>query len=256
VFATPRGYFRDFHRSALRSVYSLSSPSGRPATPWPIAREKSADRATKKRTRVRVRVLQRRHYEDANIMESRVEKVPTKDRIYETITLRAARGRVWRAISEHREFGAWFGATFEQRFSPGATVTGILTPPPAGSEVATSGRARDRMPVELTVEELEPDHRVAFRWRPRALGQTAAGAREPATRVELQLENDPEGVVLTVTESFEALPRAGRASVTALHQTGWTERIELLRQHVERPAAHAALVPPRLVSYQVTETPP
>ena len=32
------------------------------------------------------------------------------DRIAKTITLRAKRSRIWRALTTPQEFGAWFGA--------------------------------------------------------------------------------------------------------------------------------------------------
>ena len=40
----------------------------------------------------------------------------TADRIEKRITLRAPRTRVWRALSESSQFGAWFGMKFEGPF--------------------------------------------------------------------------------------------------------------------------------------------
>jgi uncharacterized protein YndB with AHSA1/START domain len=40
----------------------------------------------------------------------------TADRIEKRITLRAPQTRVWRALSEASQFGAWFGMKFEGAF--------------------------------------------------------------------------------------------------------------------------------------------
>ena len=44
----------------------------------------------------------------------------SSDRIVKTVLLRAPLERVWRAISEAQQFGAWFGVTFEGPFVEGA----------------------------------------------------------------------------------------------------------------------------------------
>ena len=49
------------------------------------------------------------------------------DRIEKKTLLRAPRSRVWRAIADAREFGAWFGVSLEGSFTPGAHVRGKLT---------------------------------------------------------------------------------------------------------------------------------
>jgi uncharacterized protein YndB with AHSA1/START domain len=46
------------------------------------------------------------------------------DRIERKIRLSAPRSRVWRALTNPVEFGAWFGVKVEGRFAPGARVRG------------------------------------------------------------------------------------------------------------------------------------
>ena len=41
------------------------------------------------------------------------------DRIEKRVTLKAPRTRVWKAISDSREFGEWFHASFEGPFVAG-----------------------------------------------------------------------------------------------------------------------------------------
>ena len=49
------------------------------------------------------------------------------DRIEKQIELRAPVARVWRALADHREFGAWFQVEMEGPFAPGRTTRGHVT---------------------------------------------------------------------------------------------------------------------------------
>jgi uncharacterized protein YndB with AHSA1/START domain len=51
------------------------------------------------------------------------------DRIEKKILLRAPRSRVWRALTDAQEFGAWFRVDLEGAFAEGATVRGRITHP-------------------------------------------------------------------------------------------------------------------------------
>ena len=44
-----------------------------------------------------------------------------RDRIEKKVVLRAPRERVWRAISDSKEFGTWFGVEFSGPFVAGRT---------------------------------------------------------------------------------------------------------------------------------------
>ena len=52
--------------------------------------------------------------------------VKTADRIEKEILLGAPRARVWRALTDHREFGEWFRIALDGPFAAGATVRGRL----------------------------------------------------------------------------------------------------------------------------------
>jgi uncharacterized protein YndB with AHSA1/START domain len=58
------------------------------------------------------------------------------DRIEKKILLRAPLERVWRAVSDAREFGSWFGIDFDGPFAPGGRVTGRMAPTKADPEIA------------------------------------------------------------------------------------------------------------------------
>jgi uncharacterized protein YndB with AHSA1/START domain len=44
------------------------------------------------------------------------------DRIERSVVIRAPRERVWRALTDHREFSAWFGVVMAGPFEPGERV--------------------------------------------------------------------------------------------------------------------------------------
>ena len=44
------------------------------------------------------------------------------DRIEKSIDLKAPVERVWRALTDHREFGAWFKVALDQPFAVGSAV--------------------------------------------------------------------------------------------------------------------------------------
>lgn len=51
------------------------------------------------------------------------------DRIEKTIELKASPERVWRALTDYKEFGEWFRVNLEGPFVPGKSVRGRITYP-------------------------------------------------------------------------------------------------------------------------------
>ena len=49
------------------------------------------------------------------------------DRIEKQVLLRAPRSRVWRALTDPRQFGEWFGVNVTGPFAPGRRVKGAVT---------------------------------------------------------------------------------------------------------------------------------
>src|SRR4051812_35928282 len=91
------------------------------------------------------------------------------DRIEKTVLLRAPLHRVWRAISDPKEFGAWFGVEFDGPFVAGARVTGRITPTKADAEVAKAQTPYAGMKFDFTVDRIEPMRLFSFRWHPFAI---------------------------------------------------------------------------------------
>jgi len=90
------------------------------------------------------------------------------DRIEKQVLLRAPRARVWRAITDAREFGTWFQAKLEGDFREGATVRGRITS--AGYE---------HVPLEIMIERIEPERLLAYRWRPYAIDTRSTIPKSP-----------------------------------------------------------------------------
>src|SRR5437667_9607922 len=68
------------------------------------------------------------------------------DRIEKRVVLRASRARVWRAITDARELGAWVRANLAGTVAKGATIRGRITHP--GCEHLTT---------EVLGERIEPE---------------------------------------------------------------------------------------------------
>src|SRR5262249_2144041 len=120
------------------------------------------------------------------------------------------------------EFGAWFGLALEGAFEPGARLTGRRTAPGCGHET-----------IDFAIERVEPEHLLAYRWRPASLEPGADSSDEPMTLVEFHLAEVAEGCRLTVIESgFDRFPPERRASALRLHTQGWTDVLARLAGHV------------------------
>lgn len=145
----------------------------------------------------------------------------TTDRIEKQIVLRASPARVWRALSNAREFGTWFGAEFEDEFAPGKEARG---------KIMYQGKA---LAIRFVVDRMEPERLLAFRWHPYAIDPDVDYSSEPMTRVELVLAAVPEGTRLTVTETgFDQIPIARRAKAFEMNSGGWAAQLENIARHV------------------------
>jgi uncharacterized protein YndB with AHSA1/START domain len=146
----------------------------------------------------------------------------TTDRIEMKIRLRAPRARVWRALTDFREFGEWFRVKLEGPFVPGTTVRGQVTYP-----------GYEHVRMEVLVERLDPETCFAYRWHPAAIDPKLDYAAEPTTLVEFRLADEGAGTLLTIVESgFDRLPASRRAEAFRMNDQGWTIQAENIRRHV------------------------
>jgi uncharacterized protein YndB with AHSA1/START domain len=144
------------------------------------------------------------------------------DRIERTVVLRAPRSRVWRALTDAQEFGAWFGVKVEGAFEPGVRVRGAVTHP--GYEHVT---------WEITIERMEAERLLSWRWHPYAVEPDVDYSHEPTTLVVFELEDVADGTRLTVVESgFDQVPLARRAQAYRMNEEGWTYQVQAIARHV------------------------
>jgi uncharacterized protein YndB with AHSA1/START domain len=151
--------------------------------------------------------------------------------------LRAPRERVWRAISDSKQFGTWFGAEFYGPFAEHATVAGKLVPTAVDPEVAKLQQPHAGRVLTIRVERVEPMRRFAFRWHPITVEGAVDLSKVATTLVEFALEDAPEGTMLKITESgFDSLPSERRDASFKSHEGGWTHQAGLIEKYLARTA--------------------
>lgn len=147
-----------------------------------------------------------------------------QDRIEKQIELKASIARVWRALTDHREFGQWFRVNLEGPFFPGQTSRGQITYP-----------GYEHLKWEAVVQKMEPERLFSFTWKPSAIDPEKDYSNEPSTLVEFRLEPKGEGTLLTLTESgFSKLPADHRDEAFRRNDGGWTEQMKSIERHVEQ----------------------
>jgi uncharacterized protein YndB with AHSA1/START domain len=146
------------------------------------------------------------------------------DRIEKTIELKAPVSRVWRALTDHNEFGAWFRVRLEGPFVAGQVSRGQITYP-----------GYEHLRWEAVVQKLEPERLFSFTWHPYAVDPTEDYSGEPSTLVEFTLEKTANGTLLRIVESgFDKLPNKRRLEAFRMNEGGWSEQIKNIARHVEQ----------------------
>jgi uncharacterized protein YndB with AHSA1/START domain len=157
-------------------------------------------------------------------------------RIEKKILLRAPRSRVWRALADSAEFGSWFGMKFNAPFVPGAVMHGVIVPTTVNAEVASHQKLYEGTPFDITIEQIEPERLFSFRWHPGAVDPAVDYSAEPTTLIVFTLEDTPDGVLLTVTETgFDRIPLERRLKAFTANEHGWTIVMTLIAEYL----AHA-----------------
>jgi uncharacterized protein YndB with AHSA1/START domain len=150
------------------------------------------------------------------------------DRIEKRIELKAPLSRVWRALTDYREFGEWFRVKLDGPFVPGRVSRGQITYP-----------GYEHVKWEAVVHKMEPERLFSFTWpHPRSLEKADAPAdysAEPSTLVEFRLEKTAQGTLLIVTESgFDNLPADRRLEAFRRNQGGWAEQVKNIEDYLAK----------------------
>ena len=144
------------------------------------------------------------------------------DRIEKTIELNASVSRVWRALTDHREFGTWFRVRLDGPFVPGQVSRGQITYP-----------GYEHIRWEAVVQKMEPERLFSFTWHPYAVDPKEDYSKEPPTLVEFTLEKTKQGTLLRVVESgFDKIPAKRRSEAFRMNEGGWSEQMKNIAAHV------------------------
>lgn len=159
------------------------------------------------------------------------ETVP--DRIEKTTLLRAPQSRVWRAITDAKRFGTWFGVDFEAPFAAGAKVKGKIVPTKVDPDIAKIQKPHEGFPFEITIERIEPERLFSFRWHPFAIEKDVDYSSEPTTLIEFSLTPAEGGTRLSITETgFSGVPLARRAAAFRANDRGWAGQAKLIEKYL------------------------
>ena len=142
--------------------------------------------------------------------------------IEKTIELKAPQSRVWRALTDYREFGQWFCVILDGPFEANQTNTGTLNVP-----------GYERLQWRIQVETIQPESLFSFRWNPYAVDPAVDYSSETPTLVEFKLESSESGTRLTVVESgFEGLPEHRKLEAFRMNEGGWGAQMKNIERYV------------------------
>jgi len=148
------------------------------------------------------------------------------NRIEKRIELEAPVSRVWRALTDYREFGEWFRVKLDGPFVPGQVSRGQITYP-----------GYEHVKWQAVVQKMEPERLFSFTWpHPKSFDKEDTPvdfSKEPTTLVEFRLEKTANGTLLVVTESgFDNLPADCRLEAFRRNEGGWAEQMKSIEAHV------------------------
>jgi uncharacterized protein YndB with AHSA1/START domain len=142
--------------------------------------------------------------------------------IEKRIELKAPLSRVWRALTDYREFGKWFRVKLDGPFVAGQVSRGQITYP-----------GYEHIQWEAVVQKIEPERLFSFTWHPYAVNPKIDYSIETPTLVEFRLEKTKNGTLLLLTESgFDKIPIDRRLEAFRMNDGGWTEQMKNIEKHV------------------------
>lgn len=144
------------------------------------------------------------------------------DRIEKRIELKAPVSRVWRALTDYREFSQWFQVKLDGPFVPGGVSRGHITYP-----------GYEHLKWEAIVQKMEAELLFSFTWHPYAVDPKVDYSAEPPTLVEFRLEKTGTGTLLILTESgFDKIPAHRRLEAFRKNDGGWSQQMKSMESHI------------------------
>ncbi len=147
----------------------------------------------------------------------------SQDQVVKVVELKASVSRVWRALTDHQEFGRWFRVDLDGPFEVGALTTGRMTYP-----------GHEGVKWESTTETWVEEELFAFSWPPSAVDPDTSYDDEAKVTVEFRLEPSNGGTRLTITESgFLQFPDSKRLEILRQNVEGWDIQADNIAAYVE-----------------------
>ena len=144
-----------------------------------------------------------------------------QDTIERSVTIPAAIGDVWSALTTREGIQSWFGDIVEIDLRPGGE--------------ASFGWSEYGETAHAVVQEVVPPTRFSYRWVAVNTDRVNTG---PSTLVEFTLSTDGESTVVTVVESgFAALPADIAERCLADNTSGWKAEMQDLLDYLTASAA-------------------
>jgi len=140
-------------------------------------------------------------------------------RIEQRVYLKAKPERVWRALTDRKEFASWWGSDVNEAFAAGKTV-----------EMSHAGEK-----YQVDIIEMSAPRKLVWRWHPGARDKTIDYSKEPKTTVSFDLVPFDNGTLLTVRETgFEAAQLTRRPRAFTDNVNGWLGQAAALGKFLGR----------------------
>lgn len=144
------------------------------------------------------------------------------DRIEKRMELKSPVARVWRALSDSRQFGAWFGVDLKSPFVAGQPAQGQMTI-----------KGYEHVTWRVVIQKMEPGKLLSFTWHPHAVDPKADYSNETPTLVEFHLHSSGTGTLLVVTETgFGKIPAGRRDEALRMNDRGWGIQMTNIERYV------------------------
>ena len=140
------------------------------------------------------------------------------------VEIAAPVSRVWRALTDYRQFGEWFLVKMDGPFVAGKPIGGQITHP-----------GYEHLRMEIVIKAIEPETLFSYTWHPYAVDPKVDYTKEASTLVEFRLQATAGGTLLTVTESgFEKIPSERRAEAFLRNDGGWGQQMKNIQAYVSK----------------------
>ena len=146
------------------------------------------------------------------------------NQVEKRIELKASVSRVWRALTDYREFGEWFHVKLDGPFLPGEVSRGYITWP-----------GYEHLKWEAVVQKMEPERLFSFTWHPYSVDPKIDYSKETPTLVEFRLEKTATGTLLLLKESgFDKIPSDRLLEAFRRNDGGWTQQMKNIEAYVDQ----------------------